>query len=294
MAARAVLRQQLAELARQERRARAGDVEGLHQLRVATRRLRATLRLFAPLLPAGVVAAGDDGLPWIGRAIGAVRDLDVLAAALAAEGDRLDARSREALAPLTHVIAERRAGALAALGAQLDSPRFRRLVVRLDAVAAATPPARKPVLLGEVAPTLLRPVLRGVLRAGAALDVDAPAPRLHRLRVRVKELRYACETVRPLGDDRLDRVIRGLERLQDVLGEHQDCVTQAAWLRTVAGAMPFPAATLLAMGGVIHALDRRARKRRRRFRTAWRGIDRPRTRRAVLEGTALPGPERAS
>jgi CHAD domain-containing protein len=126
------------------------------------------------------------------------------------------------------------------------------------------------------------------LRSGQALDDDATAPRLHRLRVRVKELRYACETMRPLGDERLDEVIHELERLQDVLGEHQDCVTQSAWLRTVAGTMPLPTETLLAIGAVIHRLDRRARKRRRRFRTAWRRIDRPRTRRAVIEGTALP------
>ncbi len=238
-----------------------------------------------------MVAAGDDGLPWIGRAVGAVRDLDVLSAALADQGGRLDPRSRDALAPLARVIAERRAGALAALGTQLDSPRVRRLLVRLGTVAAGTPPTRGAVRLGEVAPALLRPMLRGVLRAGAGLDVDAPAPRLHRLRVRVKELRYACETMRPLGDQRLDGVIRQLERLQDVLGDHQDCVTQAAWLRTVAGAMPWPTDTLLAMGAVLHALDRRARKRRRRFRKAWRRIDRPRTRRAVLDGTALAAAE---
>lgn len=289
-----MLRAQLADYAREEPRARAGDVEGLHRLRVATRRLRASLGLFAPLLPAGVVAAGDDGLPWIGRAIGAVRDLDVLASALAKRSGKLDARSRDALAPLTRVIAERRAGALAALGTQLDSPRIRRLLVRLGAVADGTPPARGAVRLGEAAPTLLRPVLRGVLRAGASLDVDAPAARLHRLRVRVKELRYACETMRPLGDERLDAVIGRLERVQDVLGDHQDCVTQAAWLRTAAGATPLPTDTLLAIGAVVHTLERRARKGRRRFRKAWRRLDRPRTRRAILEGTSVRPSEAAS
>jgi CHAD domain-containing protein len=263
-------------------------VEGLHRLRIVTRRLRASLRLFAPLLPAGVVAAGDDGLPWIGRAIGAVRDLDVLAAALIAQGRRLGPRPDEVLAPLTRVVADRRAQALAALGTQLDSPRVRRLLVRLHAVADGTPPSRGAVRLGDVAPTLLRPILRGVLRAGASVDVDAPATRLHRLRVRVKELRYACETMRPLGGESLDGVIRRLERLQDVLGAHQDCVTQAAWLRAVAGSMPLPADTLLAMGAIIDRLDRRARKQRRRFRKAWRRIDRPRTRRAVLEAREAP------
>lgn len=238
------------------------------------------------MLPHATSVTAADGFAWLGRGVGAVRDLDVLALAVTERGRPLEEGSRDALAALARVIAERRAAALAALAAQLDAPRTRRLLARLGALADRRPAARGAVALGDVARGLLRPLLRGVLRAGRALDVDAPAPALHRLRVRIKELRYACETLRPLAGDDGRRMRRRLTRLQDVLGEHQDAVTQAAWLRATAIAVPLPAETVLAMGAIVHALHRRARKRRARFVRAWRRVDRPRTRRALIDALA--------
>ena len=101
--------------------ARGGDVEAIHQLRVATRRLRAALRLFAPVLPATAVTSGLEGLAALGRAIGAVRDLDVLGLAVAARARKLAPETRAALAPLEQEVARRRAVALAVLVEQLDS-----------------------------------------------------------------------------------------------------------------------------------------------------------------------------
>src|SRR6266702_1986654 len=75
VAARVVVRFHLRTFVRVEPAARAGEVEPVHQLRVATRRLRAALRLFAPLLPARFAAAAHRDLAWLGGAIGAVRDL---------------------------------------------------------------------------------------------------------------------------------------------------------------------------------------------------------------------------
>src|SRR2546426_7971337 len=76
--AAAVVRFHLRAFERAEAGARAGEVEPVHQLRVATRRLRATLRLFAPVLPAVAVRRTSEDLRWLGRTIGAVRDPDVL------------------------------------------------------------------------------------------------------------------------------------------------------------------------------------------------------------------------
>src|SRR5579872_6284418 len=57
---------------------RGDDVEGVHQARVATRRLRSNLRTFAPLLRRGSTDDLADELRWLGRRFGTVRDLDVL------------------------------------------------------------------------------------------------------------------------------------------------------------------------------------------------------------------------
>ena len=165
----------------------------------------------------------------------------------------------------------------------LDAAQSRRLLIRLNRLAASPPGARSPVRLGDSAGNLLRPLLRAVQRAGRDLDEETPAVALHRARVRVKRLRYACETLETLAGDDLRGVIRRLVRLQDALGEHQDAVMQANWLRAYAGPAQLPPATLLAMGAIVDALERRAGKLRRRAARAWRKFDKRRVRRDLLD-----------
>src|SRR5579885_2403749 len=229
-AARAVVRFHLRTFAREAVGARAGAVEPVHQLRVATRRLRAALELFAPILPARFAAEARADLAALGRAIGAVRDLDVLALAVAARGRRLAPELRAGLGPLEQALAARRAAAHDAMLEALDSARGRAVVAALTTFARGAPAARG-VALGALAPALVQPVVRALVRAGRRIDDRSPPEAVHRVRVRAKRLRYALETLRGLGGRRLARVLRRLERLQELLGEYQDAVTQAAWLR---------------------------------------------------------------
>src|SRR5579884_2837589 len=229
-AARAVVRFHLRSFAREAVGARAGAVEPVHQLRVATRRLRAALELFAPILPARFAAEARADLAALGRAIGAVRGRAVVAA--------------------------------------------------LTTFARGTPAARG-VALGALAPELVQPLVRGLVRAGRRIDDRSPPEAVHRVRVRAKRLRYALETLRGLGGRRLKRVLRRLERLQELLGEYQDAVTQAAWLRRWSEDAEVPRLTLLATGALIDRLGRRARRRRARFARAWRRLDRPRLARVL-------------
>lgn len=285
-AARRALAVHAGQFRHEEAAARQGDVEAIHQLRVATRRLRALLRLFAPVLPVSLVARGRHGLRRLGRAIGAVRDLDVLDLALLARSRKLDAETRVALEPIREELSQRRSAALAGLMSELDDPRTRRLLAMLEELPAKRLSPRGAVRLGDVAGTLVQPHLRAVLRAGRDIDADAPDAALHRLRVRVKRLRYACETLSGLRENGLAPVIERLRALQDVLGEHQDAVTQMRWLRERALAGGLPPATVFAMGAVAEALRRRAARLRRRFSRAWRRFDRGRVRRAITEGLA--------
>lgn len=278
-AARAVVRFHLRALAREEAGARAGEIEPVHQLRVATRRLRAGLRLFAPVIPAsGFTEWARRELAWLGGEIGAVRDQDVLAETVRARAKRLDADLRTALGPLGVAMHDERAAALAALVAVLDSPRCRRLLDRLATFAEAAPAARGLGRLGAAAPGLLKPLLAGVLRTGRGLDERAPAEALHRLRVRTKRLRYALETLAGLGGKGMRRTLRRLERLQELLGAHQDAATAIAWLRRYAETPGVATGTVLATGALIDRLGRRAGRLRGRFPRAWRRIDRRRLR----------------
>jgi len=276
LAARAVVRFHRRVVAAVEQAACAGEVEPVHQLRVATRRLRAALRLFAPLLPARLTEAAERDLAWLASAIGEVRDLDVLAAAVHARAVRLDPELRRTLGPLGIAMHDRRAAALEALTGALDSSRCRRLFDRLTAFAESPPPPRRNERLGEVAGDLVRPLLRAVTRVGRRLGPDSPATEFHRLRVRVKRLRYALETLRGLGGKPVRRLLVRLEALQDVLGEAQDAQTQIAWLHAYAGTAEAPAGSLLAVGALIQALSKRAVKRRRRALKAWRKLEQAR------------------
>ena len=88
-----------AQIVRNEAAVLAGMPEGVHQMRVGVRRLRAILSAFAKLLPNGEHRRLSDELRWLGGVLGVARNLDVFAGGLvvsAAELDRRRARSRGA------------------------------------------------------------------------------------------------------------------------------------------------------------------------------------------------------
>jgi CHAD domain-containing protein len=258
-----------------------GDAEAIHRLRVATRRLRAALRMLREVAPdAEEAESAADELGWLCGAIGAVRDLDVLAQLLQDRATRLESDFIRALAPLSTTIRRQRAIEQERLVAALDSERYGGLVQRLSAIAPE--PATDSATLGAVAARLVRPQLRAMLRAGAGLDEASPPETLHRLRVRVKKLRYAVELLRSVGGKPARRLLRRLERVQERVGMYHDAVTAAAWLRGWA-AESRDATALMAAGALIHSFERRVRRLRARSLKAWRRAEMDQLARAVLQ-----------
>jgi CHAD domain-containing protein len=133
----------------------------------------------------------------------------------------------------------------------------------------------------------MRPMLRAAVQAGRRVHEDTSPAELHRLRVRVKRLRYALETLRGPDHKAIGKLLRRLARLQDVLGEHQDAVTQGAWLRTHAETTLLAPGPLLGVGALMQLLSRRARRRRKQFQEAWRRFDDAKLRRRVLGELAV-------
>jgi CHAD domain-containing protein len=307
-AARRVLDRQLTGLESHEARARAGDVDGIHEFRVATRRLRALLRLFQPVLPAVEAARLRVSLGWVAHGVGAVRDLDVLGQAIAVRARRLEPELRRALLPVRREIRTRRARAHAELLTLLKSPRYaavRRRLARLlrrpgpvhplssDSIRASRtgiasqPPRRGEPALGSVAGDLLVPAWARVVRAGGRLRPGADAAAYHRLRVLVKRLRYALEALSSLPGAHTRRAIEDLERLQDRLGALQDSETQRAWLRAYAKVARVPPATLVATGAMMQLLARRTGRSRARADRAWRRFQHRQGDGRVLESFAV-------
>lgn len=272
---------QLRAMTAEHGKALAGDAEAIHRLRVATRRLRAALRMLREIAPGHEAENAADELGWLCGAIGAVRDLDVLAQMLEQRATRLEADFIRALAPLSDTIRHQRAIEQERLVAALDSERYRGLVQRLGTVAPEA--AADSVTLGAVAARLVRPQLRAMLRAGAGLDEDSPPETLHRLRVRVKKLRYTLEPMRAAGGKPARRMLRRLERVQERVGQYHDAATAAAWLRGWADEVhDAPPAAMMAVGALIHSLESRIRRLRARSLKAWRRANMDELARTVL------------
>jgi CHAD domain-containing protein len=229
---------------------RAGDPEAVHDMRVATRRLRSTLRTFRPVLNAENTEPLRDELQWLGGLLGAVRDGDVmeqrLFAAIAAEPPELVVGP---VAAHIHQRLQARTGqARTLLVEALDGPRYVALLDRLDELVASPPAA--PVTRSGLH-RLARKAIRRADRRLAEAD-RAPEPgraagvhalrltlpsggdrnvKLHEARKAYKRGRYAVELLRPLAGKPAKRLAERLTELQDVLGTHQDATVTGALLR---------------------------------------------------------------
>ena len=225
----AMLRQRTLDLLTCEPATRVGDdTDALHDMRVATRRLRAILRLFEDVLPEQG-AALNEGLRWIARALGAVRDLDVQLEQVRTRLETAEADTRAPLETLIHLLHQDRLAARRRLLEALDSDRYSGLVDGLVALLAGgmahlARPARKSAF--KAMPDLIRRRYRRVRRLGDALR-DASAPEeFHAVRIQCKRLRYALECAEPLYGKPVQTLIKRLAGVQDVLGQYQD--TQVA------------------------------------------------------------------
>ena len=264
---RAMLARQLAALVAHDPGTRVGtDPEDLHHMRVATRRLRAFLRVARPLLDRRWAEPLRRELGWLGDALGPVRDLDVLLAGLAAETPTLGAADRRAFRSLHARLVQERQRARGALLEAIESPRYLGLLERMEAAA------RAPRLTGADAslPALAAREWRKLRRAAARLPATPSDATLHALRIRGKRARYAAELAEPAVGRRAARFLRTAAALQDLLGAHQDAVVTEATLRRLAQTT---ASRRTASGRTAFVAGRLAERQHQRAAAVRRGLD---------------------
>ena len=246
----------------------AGD-EGVHQARVATRRLRSDLRTFRPLLDEDALAPLHDELRWLGGLLGDVRDADVLGQRLAEAVDDLDEESdREAGQLLIARLERERKPLLDALHEALDGDRYLALVDALVELALHPPllseadaPARRTL------PSLAAKPWNHLARNVGNLERHPTDEELHRVRILAKRARYAAEAAAPV-IPAAGRHAEAIAAVQSVLGDHQDAVVAQAWLRgAVASGASGPESFAAAL--LVRAEQDLAAKHRRRWRAAW-------------------------
>jgi len=217
----------LDQLRRNEPAVLAGDPEGLHQMRVAVRRLRAILSAFGKLLPAGPRREASSELRWLSDALGRARNLDVFAQTLLPPVRRALTRA-EGIALLGGAVEGLRLAAYAKAKQAVLSPRYTGLLLRLlrwfDSCGwqegAGSPALRQPI------EGIAREVLdrrRKVAQRRSRGFAKQSAPERHRLRIALKKLRYAAELLAALYDPgEVEGFVRRLKRLQDDLGDAND------------------------------------------------------------------------
>jgi len=257
------LRGLIQELVLKDPQVRLDRPDAVHKMRVATRRLRSTLRTFRPFLHRATADRLRRELKWLAGVLGEARDAEVMR-------DRLTSLARREpdeihADPVADQIG-RELGEQCARGhehvlAALESRRYFALLDSLDALAAAPPwkgrakrPARK------VLPERARRELTSVRRAATAAEkATGPAQRdelLHEVRKSAKRLRYACETLTPVFGEPANRLARAAKELQDVLGEHQDSIVSQQLLRDLAADSDLSGAAAIIYGR-LHLLEQR-------------------------------------
>jgi CHAD domain-containing protein len=249
------------------------DPEAVHQARVASRRIRSTLRTFSSLLDEEWTDRLRDDLKWLADLLGEVRDTDVLLerfsehlAALPAADAKPGRRLLERLATQRDQARRRLLGAMA-------TDKYARLLD--DLVAAAAAPALLPGSdrpAAEVMPPLVVKPWKKLRKAVRKAGDDPPDDELHQIRIRAKRARYAAEAVEPVIGTPAEDFADAIADLQGVLGDHQDAVVGEAWLREAAVASRRDVA--LVAGLLIAAERASADDTRAGWRKVWKAANR--------------------
>jgi CHAD domain-containing protein len=287
------VRTQVEALLSYDARVRVDEPDAVHQMRVATRRLRSALREFAELLDSAAIGNLDEELRWLAGVLGEVRDIEVLRERLLAELAAL---------PADLVVGPVRPRVTGQLGGEYDAARERlleamvtaryfALLDRLEQLEAEPP-------LAELAHGNARDVLAGhtqrswrrlTRRASRVLEsepeaeqtpsapatavgdsqFEAAAEQIHAARKSAKRARYVLEAVRPAMGRKARRLSKRLADIQEVLGTYQDTVVARAVIKRLCTEARHAGEDTFTYGVLYQAEADHGRQAMSQFPSAW-------------------------
>ena len=273
-AGRRVFVRQLRRMKSHEAGSRTGaDIESVHQMRVAIRRMRSLFNLIGAHYRHGNVSEFERGLREIARALGAIRDLDVLILDLGDFQASLPPDSQEALAQVVALLDDRRRVSRVRLNKLFDSKRyarflrrFRRFTRRSGRGARKLKRREQPHQLRHVLPLLLHERLARVKAYDVALPAEDDAV-LHDLRVECKQLRYALEFFQPILGKSAGRFLEQVKAMQTILGRLNDIAVFIDYVERLDD-LPLEQAAVLQRYVSVRAAELAGL--REQFKQAWR------------------------
>jgi CHAD domain-containing protein len=275
-AGRKVLHMHLLRMLEAEAGALDGEVESVHKMRVATRRMRAAWRVFNGAYRDKTQKRYVAELRQVAQTLGAVRDMDVQLERLAEYSDGKAEATLAGLVPLVEEWQRRRDMARDHLLDLLGSADYDHFVTDyLDFVETPEAGAAKD------GPGIVRDAAAGriwhayeLLRTHNELVPFADVPALHALRIESKRVRYTLEFFSEVLPASASTLIAELTAVQDHLGLLNDAHVSAnltrQWL--MSNAAQLPPETRRAAGAYLTASERDVERLRRSFSRLWRHV----------------------
>lgn len=224
----AYLHEQRAALQNQDPRVRRNEDDAVHQMRVATRRMRSALQAFGKLVDREATRTLTDELKWLASVLGTSRDLEVLRMRFE---DALHSLPPEVVlgdvaARMTRHFAPLEAKAHKESVAALDDKRYFSLLNSIDALLANPPfTSLASGKAKDVLPKLVEKARHRLdVRVEAALEATDNDEPLHEARKAAKRLRYSAEVAEPALGKHAKALRKRAKDVQTLLGEHQDSV----------------------------------------------------------------------
>jgi CHAD domain-containing protein len=293
----AYLREQADRLRRFDPLVRRDAPDSVHQMRVASRRLRSALQAYRRVLDRDATRPLTEELKWLAGELAPARDSEVMAERFRAMVDQLPPELvlGPVSATLDRTFARRQAEARERALAALDSDRYLALHDALDALLAHPPlteragrPAQREL------PSHVRRALRRMRRGMAAVDQQPGGEQrdlaLHETRKAAKRLRYATEAAEPAVGQPARRLRKRLKPVQNLLGDHQDSVVARPVLREFGAQAHLDGGNGFTFG-LLHGTEAaRADRAEQRLPASWKRMTKPKNTRWLGRSATASGP----
>jgi len=246
---------------------RGGDIEDVHKMRVATRRLRAYLKAARPALDRTATDRLREDVKDLAGTLGVIRDHDVMIQQLHQEAAKLGDPDTGALEHLITRLDRERVAGRDQLITELDDPSYSSLLTELQEAAQQPPVADPWADLHELAAAEWLTLEKAHRKLHRRYGNDPPNDDLHELRIYGKRARYAAELLHERGS--VAAFLEALAEFQEVLGNHQDACVLEDRLRELVEESSDPRAGIAA-GRVIQGCHERRVAARAGYPAAWK------------------------